>query len=188
MGFSRRIKCKLALETFLGTIGLPIVWILLLIAYPFKKESKHIPLHYPEPNGNRCKRYRLPKWAFFLETPDEALPGGLYEPTVLGWFQKHGPTYTGLRWLGLRNVCHGIMWSDGFEVPKHINAMTEEEMKAAGIWQVIKPIGPFNLIYGYKTVHDWYGLISGREDHDPATVAKIAVPRITVRLKSQKQK
>lgn len=51
---------------------------------------------------------RLPEKYSDYETPDEKLPGGLYEPTVFKKFTEDGPEKCAFYWLGIRNRAHGF--------------------------------------------------------------------------------
>ena len=76
----------------------------------------------------RCPAIRgdLPRWLSWLDTPDERLPGGLYEPAVLAIKNRFGKVFCAWYWLGLRNTMHGFAaffgkptlsgWADGFGI------------------------------------------------------------------------
>lgn len=70
----------------------------------------------------------LPRWLAWFETPDERLPGGLYEPTVekvyVVW-GKWGCTYY---WLGLRNRAFGLARAIG-------KATTDYIPEGYGFWE-----------------------------------------------------
>ena len=55
----------------------------------------------------------LPAWAWFLETPNERLPGGTYEPTVADILARRGPFLCSWYWLGIRNRMQGLAASFG---------------------------------------------------------------------------
>ncbi|SDO75758.1 hypothetical protein SAMN05216303_102278 [Rhodoferax sp. OV413] len=50
----------------------------------------------------------LPACFAWLNTPDERLPGGLYEPNVETIYQRYGRFLCSWYWLGLRNRGHGF--------------------------------------------------------------------------------
>lgn len=50
----------------------------------------------------------LPRWLAWFETPDERLPGGLYEPTVEKVYVVWGKWVCTYYWLGLRNRAFGL--------------------------------------------------------------------------------
>ena len=81
-------------------------WLGLFLSLPFATWDK-------TPTGDQWGvgsiiRGDLPKWATFLSTPDERLPGGLYESTVASVYDKYGKWITSLYWLGVRNCLMGL--------------------------------------------------------------------------------
>lgn len=169
MKFSFKIKLLMLIEFLLMFVAWAIVPFLLLMSNRYHSENKVYPnpeIKYPR------KLRRLPSWASWFETPDDiTLPGGLYEPTVYKIYQKYGWFISSWYWLGLRNIAHGVMWNQG----RHVYSRERIE--------VVKELGPFKLIYGYKVVNDWYKLKIGYNNGD---VGLWAVPRITIRMKGQK--
>lgn len=120
------------------------------------------------------KRYVLPKFFKWLETPDEMLPGGLYEPTMLNIYNRYGWWVSSWIWLGFRNVCHGLWWPLGKEVPKKLREMSPEEQVDAGIHSTATQFLGLKILTGWKTVNDRYST---------KTKGGIwAVPRVSVRL------
>lgn len=169
MKFSLKIKLLMLVEFLLMFVAWAIVPFLLLFSEKYNGMNRVYPnpeIKYPR------KLRRLPSWARWFETPDDiTLPGGLYEPTVYKIYQKYGWFISSWLWLGLRNICHSVMWNQGHEVFSF-------ERK-----EIVKIIGPFKLIYGYKVVQDWYELKTKYRD---GKVGLWAVPRITIRMKGQK--
>jgi hypothetical protein len=63
----------------------------------------------PDSNGQRSVvRGDLAAHWYWLETPDERLPGGTYEPTVWAFYTRWGRWLCSLYWLGWRNQLHGL--------------------------------------------------------------------------------
>lgn len=96
--------------------------LLVLLALPFIRWDADLSL---DPSGNDpARRGDLPRWLAWLGTPDERLPGGLYEPAVRSIYQRWGGVVCAWYWLGLRNTMHGFAaafglpasegWADGF--------------------------------------------------------------------------
>lgn len=95
---------------------------LVLLALPFIRwdaaDSVDGMGRYPAIRGD------LPRWLSWLGTPDERLPGGLYEPAVLSIHKRFGRFFCAWYWLGIRNTMHGFAaafglptsagWADGF--------------------------------------------------------------------------
>ncbi|WP_339898223.1 hypothetical protein [uncultured Gilvimarinus sp.] len=100
------------------------------------------------------KRYALPRALKWMETPDEHLPGGMYEPTVawlyghLGWF------VTSWYWLSWRNVGHGITWDSGWPVPMYQMHMTPEQLDEYGTRIYQRRVFGLWFMWGAKTVND----------------------------------
>ena len=80
--------------------------VLVLLALPFIRWDAY---KSNDPSGNYpATRGDMPKWLSWLSTPDERLPGGLYEPAVLSIFNRYGRVFCAFYWLGLRNRLHGF--------------------------------------------------------------------------------
>lgn len=124
-----------------------------MIVCRFAKPTDAKTTHNNQPD---IQRYRLPKWLRVFETPDEHLPGAMYEPTVKKIYDRFGWYCTSVYWIGLRNPGQGIVWNDGHEVPKKIKDMSELEKKLYGVYRKEKIIGPLKIIYGWETTRDWY--------------------------------
>ena len=157
--------------TIIWRILAPLIVPILLL---FARETNVKTNHYGQP---QVKRYRLPRWAAFAETPDEHLPGGLYEPTQLKIYERFGWFIASWYWLAWRNVGHRMRWDKGFAVPSNIRQLSAEEQAKYGIWKTRETYGPFVLIRGYQVKNDWFGEYSDN--------GLWAVPQLTIRLASQ---
>lgn len=73
------------------------------VATPFQIMSDGEPFGEPL----QVRRGDLPAEYADYATPDERLPGGLYEPTVLRKYVLDGREAAAWYWLGLRNRAHG---------------------------------------------------------------------------------
>nr|WP_315237729.1 hypothetical protein [uncultured Albidiferax sp.] len=79
---------------------------LVLLALPFIRWDTDLSL---DPSGRHpATRGDLPRWLAWLGTPDERLPGGLYEPTVKSIYRRFGHVWCAWYWLGVRNRVHGL--------------------------------------------------------------------------------
>ena len=124
---------------------------------------------------NDVQRYQLPKLFRFAETPDEYLPGGLYEPTVRSIYDKVGWYLTSYYWLTYRNCGHGITWGMGKEVPNYLANLSEEQQKQLGIYRKVTKVLGLYWISGWKVVRDWQSVSTNK--------GFWAVPIFTVRAK-----
>ena len=107
-----------------------------------------------EHKGQRSiQRYRLPGWLAWAETPDEHLPGGLYEPTHAKIYNTFGWFIASWYWL-VRNSAHGIPWSQGVKAIGY-NQNTDE------IHKRIIPLWKFKLIIGFTVKKDNYSVYTG---------------------------
>ena len=100
----------------------------------------------------------LPKWLSFLGTPDERLPGGLYEPAVLSIYNRFGALFTAWYWLGIRNRLHGLAASFGVVTEEgwpNPPDNSDEYYVRGKLWWRRKPIwgGKFAFKAGYRIYH-----------------------------------
>lgn len=71
----------------------------------------------------------LPRWLYWFDTPDQWLPGGLYEPTVVKWYERFGWYGCTVLWL-LRNRMYGLTHALGH--PASIYDRTEKRQAWVG--------------------------------------------------------
>jgi hypothetical protein len=154
--------------TFLWRLVAPIVVPAFLL---FAKKTAIATTHYAQP---QVQRYLLPKFLQWAETPDEHLPGGLYEPTVLKIYQRFGWFVCSWYWLALRNVGSGIVWNDGKEVPAKIRDMSAEDQAKFGVHEKRTLLWRLAILTGWEVTRDWH---STKTDQ-----GFWATPRFTVRL------
>lgn len=105
-------------------------------------------------SADGIKRYALPRFLRWAETPDEHLPGGMYEPTVEKLYMCAGWFITSWYWLALRNVGHGILWDQGWAVPCYPQHMTPEQMAQYGTQVQQRRILGLWFMWGAKTAAD----------------------------------
>jgi hypothetical protein len=83
----------------------------------------------------------LPRWAWWLETLDDRLPGGS-EPYVMRMFDKFGFFITSFYWLGLRNQLQAAsVW---FGIPVSAAEVLDSDklfFAAEGVWRVEFKLG-----------------------------------------------
>lgn len=122
----------------------------------------------------------VPRWLSWLQTVDERLPGGLYEPTVVRILERYGRTLCSLYWIGWRNRAHGLRramgrpsteaaWKSSFKPDERGRAYGVRE---DGTWYWSQLFGPSWLrlvvVAGYRV----YRLADG---------AYLAVPTATIK-------
>jgi len=108
----------------------------------------------PDSQGQHAdvRRGRLPAGLWWLETPDERLPGGTYEPTVWRTYTLFGWYACALYWLGWRNQLHGL----GFSFRKRLSVPWSLRRgyfrNAEGLWWARLGLGPlpFELKLGWR--------------------------------------
>jgi len=83
---------------FLITLLNVLVPLLVLLALPFIKWDKQASLD--RHGKDLTVRGDLPNWLSWLSTPDERLPGGLYEPAHKALFERYGKWVASWYWLG----------------------------------------------------------------------------------------
>lgn len=143
------------------------------IALLFAKKSDRVTTHYGQDPA--IQRYRLPKLFKWLETCDEDLAGGMYEPTVKKIYDKFGWYICSWYWIGLRNQCQGLLWTQGFEV-------TELDYALKKVWGEMPeekfPTRQINL-YWFKIVFEW----EIAHDHylDYTTTGYYCIPKMTLK-------
>jgi hypothetical protein len=162
---------------FLKIVYLLLVsWWLAPFALLFAKETDRKTTHYGQDPS--IQRYVLPKAFWWMETPDELLPGGMYEPTVKTIYDECGWFICSWYWIGIRNVLHGLRWSFGREASKDIDLMSEDQKRNEDFYEVTKKVLFIYVIYGWKTYHDHYKLSAKKS-------GEWAVPFVTIRFKKE---
>jgi hypothetical protein len=121
-------------------------------------------------------RRALPGWLWWFQTPDERLPGGLYEPAVRLWLSWFGYRVCSVLWL-VRNAGYGLAWSFGRPASGYLDAIEGQVVEADGLWRWKKTTGIVSWQAGWK-VH--------RKDFDATAESGPywAVPFVSVRLKA----
>lgn len=167
---------KIFLILLIKTLYRFVAPILVIIPILFMKEVQE-PLsgkHYNQPN---IKRYKLPKYFSWMETPDELLPCGMYEPTCEKIYNKFGKYVASWYWIGLRNVGHGISWTLGKEVPKKIKSISTLELQQFGLFTTTYKVLGIKFMLGWKTYNDWY--------RTKTVEGYWAVPFVTIRFNKE---
>lgn len=100
----------------------------------------------------------LPLWARWMQTLDDRLPGGTYEPAVAEWLSQRGRTYCSVMWIWWRNRAHGLRRTFG-RPSTEAAYMTRFEPDAEGFvygkrsdgtWYWAMPLGPLRAVAGHR--------------------------------------
>lgn len=129
--------------------------LLVLLALPFAKwdAAPSLDRH----GADLTVRGDLPVWLSWLSTPDERLPGGLYEPAHRKLFDRYGKWVASWYWLGIRNALMGLAMAAGKEAYAYIP--DERGFYRVGkVWQYSVQIGAVRFFAGYKV----YRLLDGQ--------------------------
>lgn len=132
--------------------------ILVLFAIPFARWDKEPTANIP---GREIQpaiiRGDLPKWLSWFSTPDERLPGGLYEPTVKKIYDKYGKWVTSWYWLGCRNCLMTMAIRLGKPTTDYIPEEPLGFWERGDIWRYSCQFGPIKFVIGYQV----YKLLDG---------------------------
>lgn len=140
--------------------------LLVLLALPFIRWDSSQSL---DPSGNfPAIRGNMPRWLSWLETPDERLPGGLYEPAVLAIYEKYGAWVCAWYWLGVRNRVQGFAAAFGVPATKGWTGHYGRQDQGA-LWWVRWPL--LNRKLSFKAGYRIYLLLDG---------SYLAVPVFTI--------
>ena len=167
-------KVRVFILFFLMFVWRLCAWLFMPLFLLFARKTDEQTTHYAQPV---VQRYRLPPWLAWAESPDEHLPGGLYEPTVRRIYERFGWFVSSWYWLGLRNVGNGIVWALGHEVPLPLKHMTPIEQAWYGVWRKQRVILGIRFMWGWETVRDWHNTKTSQ--------GYWAVPHVTARLAGQ---
>lgn len=134
--------------------------VLVLLALPFARWDSAVSL---DSNGQgRVQRGDLSRWAAWLSTPDERLPGGTYEPKVARVLARCGRFCCSWYWLGVRNRLHGLAFA--FARPLTMPwSPVPGYYEAEGLWWLRKPLlgNRLQLKAGWRTYRvggRWWGV------------------------------
>lgn len=97
----------------------------------------------------------LPRWLSWFSTPDERLPGAMYEPTVAAKYAKWGKWYTSWYWLGIRNCLMTMAIRCGKPTTDYIPEQPLGFWQRGDIWRYAVALGPLKFVTGwqvYKTL------------------------------------
>lgn len=122
---------------------------MVLLALPFVRWDDH---ETPGQWGTHSViRGSLPRWLSWLETPDERLPGGLYEDAHRALYERYGKWLASYVWLGWRNRLHGLAYSTGKETTGYKpNDVPLGMWERGDVWQYTKQLGPLRFVAGYQ--------------------------------------
>lgn len=122
-------------------------------------------------------RYALPRWLSWFQTPDEPMPGGLYEDAVYAAYAKGGRWWCATVWLA-RNSLFGLGRLFAWPASGYIDAAEGLVEGADGLWRWQGTWGPLKMQTGRKVY---------RADFvaDYLTGPLVSVPFFTVRRAHQ---
>lgn len=150
-----------------GIVALPFLFIAVAFAQPIGRFAGSWG------SGADIERYALPRWAQWLGTPDEPLPGGFYEPRVVRRYKAFGWYLTSVLWL-MDNRANGLAHALG-------------RPWAEGLWRREWVAGPIKLIVGWRQA---YAAPAVGVDAEPeatyvarlhAANVYVAVPSVSIR-------
>ena len=101
-------------------------------------------------NQNPTIRGDLPYLLKWFQTPDERFPGGLYEPAVQSWLDKHGKLVCSWYWAGIRNQMMGLAAACGKETTDYIPETPLGFWERDNVWRYSLKIGPVKFVCGWQ--------------------------------------
>ena len=149
------MKYLAPLAGFFLTLSALLAPVLALLAVPFIRWDKEISTARDE-SGISIIRGDLPQWLRWLQTPDERLPGGMYEPTVLAVYRRWGKGVCSWYWMGLRNTMMGLAVACGRPCASYIPE-TLGYWSDGNVWRWAHRVGPLKFVTGYQV----YKLLDG---------------------------
>lgn len=144
----RDVLIAAAIE-FVSLILTPLVPLVVFFRKPIGRVDQIRVYDAEVPENVFVERKALPGWLWWWQTPDEPLPGGMYEPTVRGWYVKWGDYHCSVRWL-LRNRLYGLAWAFGKPADDYLDPVHGGIARRGDLWRWWKQIGPFVLQVGWK--------------------------------------
>lgn len=141
--------------------------ILVIFTLPFIKWDKE-PTKARDLEGSSIIRGDLPSWLSWFSTPDERLPGGMYEPTVKAIYLKYGKYFTSWYWLGLRNCLMTMAVQLGKPTTDYIPEEPLGYWERGDIWRYSKSLGPLKFVMGYQV----YKMLDGTFQAAPVFTLK----------------
>lgn len=176
---STRLKAWLIAITIIRFFLRWVMWfpVIFMLLFAYKVPSVNIPYKV----RLDVQRYRLPDWLNWFQTPDDVLPGPLYEPGFNKIYDRWGTWIAAWVNLSFRNVAYGMMWSYGKSVTNYMVHLSPEEQKRQGVYESETIVGPFKLLSGWAVYRIW----KDTDTDDIWTHTFWAVPRFSIRFKDQ---
>lgn len=146
MNTSKGAYIGLAVQ-IIGLVTAPLVPIVALFARPEKDKEGRVAHftewgYYTDPRVDEYtqsyKARTLPRWLAWFDTPDQYLPGAMYEPTIRDFYLATGWYLTTVRWL-LRNRMNGLSYRFALPAEQYSNSRKVER------W-----VGSFLIEWGYE--------------------------------------
>lgn len=90
-------------------------------------------------------------WGRWLSTPDERLPGGLYEKTVRRVYDRFGAVFCSWYWLALRNRGFGFARALSRSSVDYLPDLPDGYFENSdGVWRWSKSLGLFRFVIGWQ--------------------------------------
>lgn len=176
---SKKLLVLLILTTLFRFLGRFVMWLIVpfILLAAYKVPSTNIPYRV----RLSVQRYALPKWLSWTMTPDDMLPGPLYEPGFAKVYNRFGTWVAAWVNLSFRNVLYGMMWKHGKSVTNYLVHLDDSEQKRLGVWQTIYPLGPIKFKLGWNVHRIW----KDTDTDDIWTHTFWAVPAFSIRWNKQ---
>lgn len=177
---STRLKTWLFIFTIIRFFLRFVLWLPMLFLLPFAYKVPSVNIPYRA--RLEVQRRRLPDWLNWLQTPDDVLPGPLYEKGFNRIYNVFGFWVAAWINLSFRNVAYGLMWSYGKSVTNFMVHLSDAEQRRQGVYESVTILGPFKVLSGWAVYRIW---------KDTDVEADIwshtfwAVPRFSIRFKNQ---
>lgn len=131
-------------------------------------DGAHVPVH--------VWRYELPRWLSWFQTPDEPMPGALYEPAIVSAFMRGGQWWAATCWLW-RNSLYGLAWRFGLPADDYLDLTIDGTVVRGRLWRWRKTVGPLVLLAGWKVHRAGY---SATAEGGPYRAIRFASLRLQV--------
>ena len=177
---SSRLKVLLVTITTIQFFLRFVLWlpVIFMLLFAYKVPSINIPYKV----RLDVQRYRLPDWLNWFQTPDDVLPGPLYEQGFNNIYNRWGTWVAAWINLSFRNVAYGMLWSYGKPVTNYMVHLSEAEQKRQGVYQTVTYFGPFKILSGWAVYRIWKDT---DDENDIWSHTFWAVPRFSIRFKDQ---
>jgi len=154
-----------------GILALPLVPLVAVFRGPYVRAVRvPVPKDWPL----IVERYPLPRWLRWFDTPDEYLPGALYEQRVADSLLSRGTYVTTVKWLSA-NRMYGLAWVFGRPASGYLDLPEDGYVESGDLWRWRKTVGPLVFLAGWKVHRENYAATAA---YGPF----IAIPFASVRV------